>query len=224
MPSEEPKVRRKLPIVKLSILAVAGLLAAFFVLRGVNYHGLADRGMALIRDSGPWAFFLAIAVLPAVGAPLSLFSIVAGEAFGRQMTIPGVIIAVLVSIAANLALTYWLARYALRPLLSRLVERYGYSIPRVTPENQVSIALLVRLTPGPPFFMQSYIMGLAEVPFRLYMIVSVLGILPWTVALVVLGEGLFKGNFKLVIYGVGVIVAAAAAVHMVRRRYAPRPN
>jgi uncharacterized membrane protein YdjX (TVP38/TMEM64 family) len=224
MPTEEPQVRRKLPLAKLSILALAAAAGGFLVLRGVDYHALADRGMALIRTSGPWAFFLGVALLPALGAPLSAFSIVAGEAFGPRMTIPGVIAAALAAIAVNLMLTYWLARFALRPMLSRLVERYGYKIPRVTGENQLSIALLVRLTPGPPYFIQSYILGLAEVPFRLYMIVSWLSLVPWTVALVVLGEGIFKGNFKLVFYGAGVIVAAAVAVHMVRKRYAARPD
>jgi uncharacterized membrane protein YdjX (TVP38/TMEM64 family) len=224
MSSEAPPVRRKLPLIKLAILAVAILAGALLVLRGVNYHTLADQGMALVRDSGPWAFFAAIAVLPAFGAPLSAFTLVAGEAFGRQMTLPGVIAAALAAIAANLMLTYWLARYAFRPLLSRLAERYGYRIPRVTPGNQLSVALVLRLTPGPPFFVQSYILGLAEVPFRLYMVVSWLCILPWAVAFVVLGKGIFKGDFTMVFYGVGVIVAATAAVHMIRKRYAPRTN
>ena len=57
--------------------------------------------------------------------------------------------------------------------------------------------------------MQSYILGLAEVPFRLYMIVSWLCILPWSVAFIVLGpERVFNGNFKLVGTGIGVLIAA----------------
>jgi uncharacterized membrane protein YdjX (TVP38/TMEM64 family) len=220
MSSAEPPVKRKLPLMKLSILALVVAVAGFLVLRGMDYRALGERGMALIRGAGPWTFFSGIAVLPAIGAPLSAFTIVAGEAFGARMTLAGVIAAASVAIAVNLALTYWLARYALRPLLSRLALRYGYTIPRVTPENALSIALVLRLTPGPPFFMQSYILGLAEVPFRLYMVVSWLCILPWTFALIILGKGVFNGDFKLLIYGVGGIVAASAIVHLVRKRYA----
>lgn len=223
MPSEEPVVRRKLPLLKLAVLALVALVVGVLVMRGVDYHALGQRGMSAIRNAGPAAFFGGIVILPALGAPLSVFTLVAGEAFAKAMTMPGVIVAVAAAIAANLALTYWLARYALRPLLSRLALHYGYTIPKVTPENALSIALVVRLTPGPPFFMQSYILGLAEVPFRTYMIVSWICILPWAIAFIVLGEGIFNGNFKLLFYGVGVIVAASAIVHLVRKRYASRP-
>ena len=44
--------------------------------------------------------------------------------------------------------------------------------------------------------MQSYILGLAEVPFRLYMVVSWLCKLPMAIGAVVLGKGVFNGNFK----------------------------
>ena len=136
------------------------------------------------------------------------------------MTMPGVIAALLAAISVNLAFTYWLARYALRPLLSRVTGRYGYRIPRVTRGNALAITLVLRLTPGPPFFMQSYILGLAEVPFRLYMAVSFLCTIPWAVAFVVLGKGILNGNFQMVLYGVGVIVVASVCVHWIRKRYA----
>jgi uncharacterized membrane protein YdjX (TVP38/TMEM64 family) len=222
MPHEEPLKKRKLPLFPLCIVAFAVIAGGLLLLRGVNIRALAGQGMAIIRDAGPWVYFAATAFLPALGAPLSAFTIVAGEAFAAQMTMAGVIVAAMAAIAANLALTYWLARYALRPLLSRFTERYGYRIPRVTKANALNISLMIRLTPGPPFFMQSYILGLAEVPFRLYMIVSWLCILPWSVAFVVLGKGVFNGNFKLVGTGVGVLVAATAFVHWVRKRYASR--
>jgi uncharacterized membrane protein YdjX (TVP38/TMEM64 family) len=119
-------------------------------------------------------------------------------------------------------LTYWLARQAVRPLLARLLKRFGYTVPRVTADNALSIALLVRLTPGPPFFLQSYILGLADVPFRLYMVVSWLCVLPWAAGAVVLGRGMLHGNFKMAAMGFGVIIAAVAAVHLIRRKVAKR--
>jgi uncharacterized membrane protein YdjX (TVP38/TMEM64 family) len=224
MASEQTRAKKKLPLVKLGILAVAAAAGAFALLRGMDYKALEEQGLRVIRGAGPVAFFSGIAVLPAIGAPLSAFTITAGEIFAPLMTLGGVIAAALFAIAVNLALTYWLARYALRPLLSRLAERYGYKIPKVTRANALSIALAVRLTPGPPFFMQGYILGLAEVPFRLYMIVSWLCILPWAIGLIVLGKGALNGNFKTAIYGVGVIVVATVVVQMIRKRYVPRAD
>jgi uncharacterized membrane protein YdjX (TVP38/TMEM64 family) len=181
-----------------------------------------DLLVATIRDMGPWVFFTAMMILPAMGAPLMAFNLVAGEAFAPQMTMPGVIVTVSAAIAANLGLTYWLARYALRPLLSRVVARYGYSVPRVTKDNALTVTLLVRLTPGPPFFLQGYLLGLAEVPLRLFMIVSWLAVLPLALAGVVLGKAAREGNMGKIAAVLGFMVVVVVAVQLVRRRFANR--
>jgi uncharacterized membrane protein YdjX (TVP38/TMEM64 family) len=222
MLSEIAPVKGKIPWVKLAVVAVVLLAGAFFLLRGLNLRELVDRGMALIRAAGPGVFFTAMALLPALGAPLLGFTIPAGEAFAARLTLGGVIALALVAIAVNLALTYWLARYALRPLLLKLVQRYGYNVPRVTAENALSVTLLVRLTPGPPFFMQGYILGLAEVPFRLYMVVSWLAVLPWSLGAIIMGQGILNGNFKVALTGMAVLGVAVVAVQQLRKKYAKR--
>jgi uncharacterized membrane protein YdjX (TVP38/TMEM64 family) len=224
MPSPESPAKRKLPLVKLGVVAVVLAAGAVLVLRGMDYRALAEQGLRLVRAAGPWAFFSGIAVLPAFGAPLTAFTLTAGEVFAPLMTLGGVIAAAVVAIGVNLAFTYWLARYALRPLLSRLAERYGYRIPKVTKSNALSIALAIRLTPGPPFFMQGYVLGLAEVPFRLYMIVSWLCILPWAIGCIVLGKGALNGSFSTALYGMGVLVVATVLVQAIRKKYVARPD
>jgi uncharacterized membrane protein YdjX (TVP38/TMEM64 family) len=216
--------RKKLPLVPLGILAVLAVVAAVLVLKGLDYRVLVQRGLEVIRSTGPVTFLLATAFLPAFGAPLSVFTLTAGELFAPQMTMLGVIAAMMLAIAANLAFTYYLARYALRPILSKVIKRYGYSIPSVTPENALSVALTLRLTPGPPFALQSYMLGLAEVPFRLYMIVSWLCILPWAVGAIVVGKGVFNGNFLLISYGIGVIAVATFVVNIIRKKYVKRAS
>jgi uncharacterized membrane protein YdjX (TVP38/TMEM64 family) len=167
-------------------------------------------------------FFTAMAVLPAFGAPMMAFTIPAGEAFAPRMGLGAVIAVALVAVVVNLALAYWVARYALRPALTRLITRFGYPVPRVTPQNALNVALLVRLTPGPPYFLQCFVLGVAEVPFRIYMIVSFLALLPWVIGAIVLGQGLFSGNFAAVMTGVGVLVVATIAVQWVRKKYFAR--
>jgi uncharacterized membrane protein YdjX (TVP38/TMEM64 family) len=217
--------KKKLPVVRLAIAAVVCGVIGLLVLREIGLARLVawlDLFIAAIRDMGPWIFFAAMAVLPAAGAPLMAFNLVAGEAFAPQMTMPGVIAIAALAIAANLALTYWLARYALRPLLTRVVERYGYSVPRVTKENALMVTLLVRLTPGPPFFLQGYLLGLAEVPLRLFMIVSWLAVLPIAISAVVLGKAAREGNIGKIAAVLGIMVASLVAVQILRRRFAKR--
>jgi uncharacterized membrane protein YdjX (TVP38/TMEM64 family) len=215
-------MKKKLPWLKLAVLAVVLLGGAVLLLRGVNPKELVDQGMGVIRAAGPVVFFAAMAVLPAAGAPLMAFTLSAGEAFGAQLTMPGVIVTALAMIALNLAFTYWLARYALRPWLTNLVNRYGYKVPSITKQNALSVALVVRLTPGPPFFLQGYLLGLAEVPFKLYMLVSWLCVLPWAVGAIIMGRGILNGNFKVAATGMGVLVVAVVLVQLVRKKYAKR--
>jgi uncharacterized membrane protein YdjX (TVP38/TMEM64 family) len=217
--------KKKLPIVRLTIAGVVLAAVGLLVLREIGMQRLIawfDLFVTAIRDLGPWVFFAAMAVLPAFGAPLMAFNLVAGEAFAAQMTMPGVIVTVAAAIAANLALTYWLARYALRPVLAGLVKRYGYSVPRVTKDNALMVTLIVRLTPGPPFFLQGYILGLAEVPLRLFMIVSWLAVLPIALSAVVLGKAAREGNIGKIAAVLGVMVVAVVIVQIVRRRVAKR--
>jgi uncharacterized membrane protein YdjX (TVP38/TMEM64 family) len=229
MSSEVPLKQRKLPIAKLAIAGALLVAVGVVLLLGVEMRPLLDRVIdvadtvvAAIREAGAFVFFAAMAVLPALGAPLSVFSLAAGEAFAPQFTMTGVVLLAMIAIAANQALTYWLARYALRPVLARLVERYGYRVPRVNEDNALTIALVVRLTPGPPYFMQGYLLGLAEVPFRLYMIVSWLVVLPWTIAFVVLGKAAREGNFGKIVTVLGVLVLATVLFQFLRRKFAKR--
>jgi len=219
---EAPLKKRKLPVVKLGLVAAALGVGAVAVLRGADGPALVERGMAMIRSVGPVGFFAAMAVLPTVAVPMSLFTITAGEAFAAQMSLGGVIAVALVVLALNLALTYWAARYALRPALTGLLKRYGYSVPRVTPDNALAVTLLLRLTPGPPYAVQGYVLGIAEVPFGLYMIASWLCQAPWVVGFIVFGQGLLKGNFVLAAKGLGVLVVVVIAVQWARKRFAKR--
>jgi uncharacterized membrane protein YdjX (TVP38/TMEM64 family) len=222
MPPEESRPKRKLPILGLTLAGLVALVAAYLLLKGVDLVALGGRAMGILRTLGPWAFFAAAAVLPACGAPLTAFTVLAGEVFAPLMTLMGVIAAMILALVANLALTYWLARFALRPVLAKLAERYGYKVPRVTKANALSVTLVFRLTPGIPFFLQSYILGLAEIPFGLYMLVSSLCISPMAVGTIVLGKGIFNGNFRMVGIGTFVLLVATLLVHWLRKRYAPR--
>lgn len=224
MSSDVSRPVRKVPVLKMGALAIGLVVLAVLLLRGVELRGLVDEGMAAIRHAGPWVFFTAMAVVPAVGAPLAVFTITAGEAFAEQLGMGTVIAISLAVLGFNLTLAYGITRYALRPVLAKMIARYGYTVPVVTPGNALGVALVVRLTPGPPYALQNVILGVAQVPFRLYLLVSWLAVAPWAVGAIVLGKGMFAGNFKVVIAGVGLIVVALVAVQWVRKKYSRRES
>ena len=202
----------------LGLLLIVAAAVILWLLRDSAPREALDRLLTGVRAAGPMAYFTAMALLP---APLAWFTVPAGELFAAQLTLPGVVVAALVAVAVQLALSYVVARYGLRPLVARLIRRRGYTVPRVTPENALSVALLVRLTPGPPMILGSCILAVAEMPFRLYLLVSWLVALPWVIGGVVLGRGMLAGDLKLVALGIGVIGAVVVAVHLWRRKNLP---
>jgi uncharacterized membrane protein YdjX (TVP38/TMEM64 family) len=212
-------------LMKVGLVAVLLLATGAFALRGVSLAELKDwfaRGIGLLTDAGPLPYFTAMALLPAAGVPISIFTLTAGPAFGAQLGTVGVLAAAGASLAVNLALTYWLARRWLRPALENLVRRAGYKIPAVEPADQFELTLLLRITPGPPFFLQSYILGLAAIPFRRYFLISWPVVLLQIAGMMIFAQSLAEGKGKLAMLGVSVLTAAALGIHILRRHYAKR--
>jgi uncharacterized membrane protein YdjX (TVP38/TMEM64 family) len=180
---------------------------------------LFDHLAAALSAAGPLPFFVAMALLPAAGVPMMVFSLTAGTAFAPRMGMGAVVAAGLVAQTINLILTYWLARRALRPWLTRLVARLGYKVPRVEDADMTDLIVLLRVTPGIPFFGQNYLLGLADAPFGKYLWISCATSSTYTAAIIVFGEALRHGRARLIMEAVLVLVALTAATHLLRRHY-----
>ena len=180
---------------------------------------LFDHLAAALSAAGPLPFFIAMALLPAVGVPMTVFSLTAGTAFAPQMGMGAVIAAGLAAVTINLILTYWLARRALRPWLTRLITRLGHKVPQVEAADMTDLIVLIRVTPGVPFFAQNYLLGLADAPVGKYLWISCATSWTYTAAIIVFGEALRHGRAKLILEAVLVLVALTAATHLLRRHY-----
>ena len=150
----------------LKIFAVTAILATVIAAagRGVEIKSWLEAGVFRLRAAGPWAFFAGMALLPAVGFPLMPFTFAAGPVFGPTMGVGPVIACALAAVVVNVALSYWLATRALRPLVSRLATWLGYRLPEAGARSAWQVTTIVRLAPGLPFFMQSYLLGLVRTP------------------------------------------------------------
>lgn len=211
----------KLPVgllVKLGVAVVAVAVLAVLGLRGVDLRGLVDQVFAVVREAGPVVFFSAMAVLPAFGFPITPFYLTAGEAFAGQMTLPGVLLAALVANSVQFAFSYWLAHRAFRPVVEWILSHTKYRVPQVKPENEVTITVLTRVTPGPPLCLQSYLLGLSGVRFRTYIWISVVVQALMGSAFIVFGKALMSGKGGKAFLGVLVLVAAVAIVQLLRKR------
>lgn len=219
MASTPPASRGKALLMKLVLVAIALLVLVGLVARGVYLPGLVDRGFAAITAAGPAVFFLGLAVLPAFGVPALAFTLTASAAFAPTLGMPAVMILAFAAMGINMALAYWLARFALRPRLARLVERLGHRLPEVPPGDTTALIVLLRVTPGVPFFVQNYLLGLADVPFGKYLLVSCVTAWPHAAAWIYFGAALKQGRGKFILLAVLLLVALAAGAWLVRRHH-----
>lgn len=221
-----PRNRKKLPLFKLAAIAVVVGAGVLLVVSGGDVRGLAarvtgliNRGVAMISAAGPAAFFTAMALGPAVGVPSLTFILPAGPAFADRLGMTNVVLLTIAASTANFVLTYWLARRTLRPLLEKLLVRLGYELPKVEAGDTTDMILILRLTPGIPFCVQNYLLGLAEVPFGKYFLLSFALGTPQTVAFVLFGDALLHGKGQMLLYAGGAIVALVSGTHLLRRHY-----
>lgn len=220
--STEPVAKKKLPWIKLAVAGVMLAAGGLLVLRGVDVRGLVEQGMNLVRGAGPVAFFSAMALTPAVGVPATVFTLTAGPAFGPQLGIGWVIVLCMVAVLINVTLTHFLAQRALRPVLEKLLARLGYQLPQVAPENMTDLAVILRVTPGSPFPVQNYLLGLAGVPLARNLLVVFLVQLFYMPAFVLFGDALQHGKGKMAMIAIGLLAAAVAVTHLLRKRYAAK--
>ncbi|HEY5551315.1 MAG TPA: VTT domain-containing protein [Opitutaceae bacterium] len=205
-------------IVKLAFVFAALVALAWFALRGVDVRAVAADAIEWLRAAGPWVFFIAMAVLPAFGAPISIFTLTAGPAFGLAISIPAAAAAMIV----NMTINYWVARRWLRPTVEWFLRHTQFKIPRASAENSKIFTLLVRVTPGLPYFAQGYVLGLAEVPFRIYLPISFAVQYAFALGFLIFGEALMKGRVGLIVAGATILIAVAIALQLLRRHYARR--
>lgn len=209
---------------KLFALAVAGLIAGLIGILWLRSYGFDVRlafedSVNTLRGLGPLTFFTAMALLPVAGCPMSIFFLVAGTAFTSTLGFWGVIAATGGALFVNLSLTYWLARYGLRPWLEEMISRTRYKIPTLGAADHAELTVILRITPGPPFFVQSYLLGLAGVRFGTYLWISWAISLAFGSGFIVFGDALLHGKAKVAFIGIGAIVGVSLMVHLLRRHY-----
>ena len=206
--------------VKLAVLAVLAGAGGLALLRGIDLRSWMEWGLSLVRDAGPLAFFGGMAVLPAVGFPLSPFTLTAGSVFAPTLGWGVVLAATWLALSINVMITYVIARWLARPLLEKLVLRMGYDWPQVKPADYMTVTLLVRMTPGPPFVLQSVILGLAEVPVRIYLLGSILVAGAYGTAFVFFGDALLQGKGRMALLGFMLLTALTLGAQLFRRHLA----
>jgi uncharacterized membrane protein YdjX (TVP38/TMEM64 family) len=145
-----------------------------------------------VSANGFW-LFCAITVLPAFILPVSPLLILAGKWGGVHGPWLACLYSVL-ALAVNLSWTYWFARKPGKSLVKWILSKTKYKLPEEQPENLPQWALILRLTPGVPFIFTNYILGLLEMPFRSYLLISLPILSITSCGYVLVFAGIFGGE------------------------------
>lgn len=172
-----------------------------------------------LRERPLW-LFLALVILPGLPVPTSALLFLAGVVW-REQPLQACLIATL-ALTMNMVWTYWLAAGPGRGMVGKWLESTGTKLPETLPENRVRMTVILRLTPGIPFFLQNYVLGFLGVPFRTYLTVSLLCASLLACGFVLGGAGISSGKLGPAITGMSVIVVVVVALDWVRSRLAER--
>jgi len=124
-----------------------------------------EQVLEFIRTLPLGAFISAFLILPLLGAPLSLFLIVAALRFG---IVYGSLVSSGCMLFHNFA-AYWIARTFLKSRISLLMARFGYKIPHVPDRHHVWFTAAFTGMPGIPYTPRLYLLALTNIPFSLYL-------------------------------------------------------
>ncbi|MCY7343845.1 MAG: TVP38/TMEM64 family protein [Pseudonocardia sp.] len=182
----------------------AVLLVAGVVLLVVRAGGVPDV-RAAVAAAGIWAPMLFVLLQGAVTItplPRTVFTVAAGVLFG---SVAGVLLAVAGTTLAAVA-AFWLVRRLGAGFVQRHSHRAGIGWVRARLDQRGLLAVMsLRMIPMVPFAILNYASGLSGVKFVPYMIGTVLGVLPGTVAIVVLGDVAVGGQPHPALFAVSVL-------------------
>lgn len=166
----------------------AVLLAVLAVVLLAGRPSGAEDVRDVVQAAGAWApvmfVLLQVAVtLPPV--PRTVFTLAAGVLFG---SVAGIALAVVAS-TLTAVLAFLLVRTAARGLVLRWADHRAFRWVQARLDSRGLLAVTsLRLIAPVPFAVMNYAAGLSGVRFAPYLLGTVLGSLPGTVAVVVLGD------------------------------------
>lgn len=112
----------------------------------------------------PVVAIVLMAVLPIFGFSVAATYVLAGARFG--LLGGGLVIAG--ATAVHLLGSHFVARTFVRDRLQRLLARHRHRIPSIPPGENATLAAMVALVPGLPYFVRNYALALSDVPLRVY--------------------------------------------------------
>ncbi len=170
-------------VVLIGVVVLANALGLFDMFKGGTLKDKVERMDALFRGLGAWApvvfvlIWIAACVVMLPGLPIAIAGgLVFGAVWGTVWS----------TVGANLGacLAFLIGRYAARDMVSGWVEKNKAlkKIDEGVRQQGWRMLMITRLVPVFPFNIQNYVYGLTNISFATYALVSVVCMVPGTIA------------------------------------------
>jgi uncharacterized membrane protein YdjX (TVP38/TMEM64 family) len=166
----------------------------------------------------PARYVAGLAVLPYLGVPVTFIYPVAGIVYGPKLGL----VWTAVGLALNLPLGYLIGTRWLRAPVTRWLERHNWRLPEVPPGEFGALIVFTRIIPGPPLIVQNLLLAIAGAPFWKYYLYSLPLSLIFAAGWLMASGALLKGNAKVAIEGICLIVALGLLAHIVKKIHQAR--
>jgi uncharacterized membrane protein YdjX (TVP38/TMEM64 family) len=166
-------------------------------------------------------YFLAFVILPAFGAPLTLFYLTALPVFGTAHPLLGLSLAWL-ALTLNMIGTHYLARGVFHPAIEWMIRHRNLKIPKLSPRNEWKIVLATRVSPL-PFAIQNYLLALGHSRWRFYLGLSLPIQACIGTAVMLVGESILKGGLGYALLAIFVFLIINLALQGLRKKLTTEP-
>ena len=202
------------------LAAVAALLAGgvwLLASLGVDVRHLsAEQVRAAVLAHGAWAplVYLVVFGQPIVPLPGTAMLALAGVVFGRVWG-P---VAGLAGITLRALAAFAVARLLGRQTVERLLHGHIARLNAKLGERAFRAVFFIRLIPNVPLDMQNYALSFSRVSFRPYVLGTILGFIPASIAYAYLGDSLTEpGRMWKLVVAIVLVLAVALLPRLFRR-------
>lgn len=178
--------RDKLRNALIGFAAICALLVLSYLVPIPSVASVRDWGEQL----GPafvWTFFLSYVVVTIFPIPRTVFTVMSGVLFGPVVGLAGAMCAATTAAICAFLLARWAGRERVAPHLKRPVVMAVDS--RLRSRGWLAIGSL-RLIPICPFWLVNWCAGVSSVRLLPFVVASVIGMAPGTIAVVLLGDAM----------------------------------
>ena len=137
------------------MLLVVGLVWLYRSIDVAAIHAQAERLNGVVA-------FVLLTLLPLVGFPVGILHVSAGIRFGVALGLPLVILSILLQLLASYGLVHWQRDFFAR--------KFAALREKIPPGAHGAVTLFTLLIPGVPYFAKNYVLPVAGVPLRTYLL------------------------------------------------------